>query len=202
MRITINPVFDIETMQLIGHDGQYDYDGPVELCRGETQKAWNQSQIAKSNAGLQAAQGYGAAAGGELGTAATGYQDLINNPMSAEERAGRLSAAGGAYDALGQKAGERVAKTRNTAGYGALLDQLARGKSATMDQTQSQLDTEAYNRRLAGLGGISGLYGTNVGAQTNLLRPGQPVQTPGFWDQFVLTAMGNAQKAAEAYAGG
>lgn len=35
MRITVNPVFDIETMRLVGFTDQYDYDGPVELLKAD-----------------------------------------------------------------------------------------------------------------------------------------------------------------------
>jgi hypothetical protein len=164
------------------------------MGRGD-QTQWNKSQIAKSNAGLSAAGGYGATAAGESPTA--GYKDIYANPMSPEERAGRLSATGGAYDAMATKAGERTAATRNSAGYGELLDELARGKSRAMGETTSALDTEAFNRKMGALGGLGRQYGTDVGAQTELLRPGQPNFSSGFWDKFLLTAMGNANKAAE-----
>lgn len=156
------------------------------MGRGD-QSNWNKSQINKSNAGLAAAGGYGAQASGE--NPAGAYASIAANPMSPEERAGRLSATGSAFDSLGQKAGERVASTRNSAGYGALLDNLAREKSQAVDQTASSLDTEAFNRKMAALGGQAGIYGTDVGAQTRLLAPGSPNFQPGFWDRFLQTAM-------------
>jgi len=184
MRIFTRVVVDLGTCAVIEADS-YEYDGPVELARGENQKAWNQAQIAKSKAGLEAGQGYGAAAAGERGYLVPQYQSIAANPMSAEERAGRLSAAGGAYDAASQSAGERMARTGNTAGYGELLDELARGRSREMGTTASQLDTEAYNRKMAALKGVQGIYGTDVGAQTNLLRPGEPVKENTFWDDLI-----------------
>jgi hypothetical protein len=194
MRIFTRVVIDLGTCAVIEADS-YEYDGPVELARGENQKAWNQAQIAKSKAGLEAGQGYGAAATGERGYLLPQYQNIAANPMSAEERAGRLSAAGGAYDAAAQSAGERTARTGNTAGYGELLDELARGRSREMGTTASQLDTEAYNRKMAALKGVQGLYGTDVGAQTSLLRPEQPVKENSFWDDLILQLTGNAAKA-------
>lgn len=201
MRVFTRIVSQIADGRIIEVDS-YEYSGPVELCRGENEKAWNKSQIAKSNAGLQAAGGYGTAAGGELGYLDPQLRSIAANPMSASERAGRLSATGGAYDAMAEKAGERQARTRNSAGYGELLDELARGRSRAMGETTSALDTEAFNRRMEALRGVQGLYGTNVGAQTSLLRPGQPVKQPGFWDDFFLTMMGNANKAAQGAAMG
>lgn len=163
------------------------------MARGQ-QKQWNQSQIDKSNAGLTAAKGYGTQASGE--NPASQFQAIADNPMSPEERAGRLSATGSAYDALGEKAGERTAATRNSAGYGALLDELSRGKARDVGTVNSQLDTEAFNRKMAALQGKGQIYGTDVSAQTSLLHPGQPDFQPGFWDRFIMTAMGNANKAA------
>lgn len=169
------------------------------MGRGQ-QTQWNKSQIDKSNAGLTAAGGYGASAAAE--SPAAGYASIAANPISPEERAGALSAAGGAFDAASQKASERQAATRNSAGYGQLLDELARGKSQAMSQTEAGLDTTAMNRRMAALGGQAGLYGTDVGAQTHLLTPGSPNFQPGFWDRFIMTAMGNAQKAGAGLAEG
>lgn len=171
------------------------------MGRGD-QSAWNKSQIGKSNAGLQAAGGYGGAASGELGYLDPQFRSIAANPMSAEERAGRLSATGGAYDAMAEKAGERTAATRNSAGYGQLLDELARGKSKAMGETTSAMDTEAFNRKMAALRGSQGLYGTNVGAQTDLLKPGQPNFQRGFWDTFLLNAQRNTNDAAQAGAFG
>jgi hypothetical protein len=34
MRITINPSFDMETLELVAHDGVYDYEGPVSTFLG------------------------------------------------------------------------------------------------------------------------------------------------------------------------
>lgn len=35
MRIRINPSFSLRTMALIGHDGEYEYSGPVMLAKGD-----------------------------------------------------------------------------------------------------------------------------------------------------------------------
>lgn len=176
---------------------EHRHNTKTEKHRGENQKAWNQSQIAKSNAGLQAAGGYGTAAAGADPTA--GYKGIVANPISETERAGALSAAGSPFGAAAERAGERMSTTRNSAGYGSLLDQLARNQSQAMGQTEAGLQSEAFNRRLQGLKGLQGVYGTNVGAQTSLLRPGQPVQEPRFWDDFLNSLVsGGAQVGAAA----
>ena len=202
MRIS-DVTFDIETGEVLNRWNVEAYNGPVALARGENEKAWNKSQIAKSNAGLAAAGGYGGAATGELGYLTPQFQGIVSQPMSPTERAGRLSATGGAYDAMGQKASERVAKTRNTAGYGEMLDELARGKSRAMGETEAGLDTEAFKRKMGALGAMQGLYGTNVGAQSHLLTPGSPVKEPGFWSSFLGQLLqSGAQVGAAALGGG
>ena len=168
------------------------------MGRGQ-QKQWNQSQIDKSNAGLAAAKGYGTQASGE--NPASQFQTIADNPMSPEERAGRLSATGSAYDALGEKAGERTAATRNSAGYGALLDELSRGKARDVGTVNSQLDTEAFNRKMAALQGKGQIYGTDVNAQTNLLRPESPNFQPGPWASLLNSVIGGAGAVGAAYAG-
>lgn len=199
MRIFTRVVCEIATGRVIEADS-YEYAGPVELCRGE-QKQWNQSQIAKSNAGLQAAQGYGALASGE--NPASQFQALATNPMSEAEKAGRLSATGGAFDSMATKAGERQAKTRNSAGYGEMLDELARGKSRAVDQTAAGLGGEEFQRKMAALGGLGGVYGTNVGAQTHLLTPGSPNFQPGFWQNMLgQLIQAGGQVGAAAIGGG
>lgn len=183
MRIS-DVTFDIATGEVLNRWNVVEHGGPVALARGGDEKAWNRSQTAKSQAGLTAAGGYGGAATGELGYLDPQFRSIAANPMSAGERAGRLSATGGAFDAMGEKAGERLARTHNSAGYGDILDELARGKSRAIGETASGLDTEAFNRKMEALKGVGGLYGTNVGAQTHLLTPGSPVKEPGFWDSF------------------
>jgi hypothetical protein len=190
-----------EAAYFLKHGNPFWRNTKTEKHRGGQQKAWNQSQIDKSQAGLTAAGGYGASAAGV--NPAAQFQAIADNPMSATEKSGVLSAAGGPFDALGQKAGERQAATRNSAGYGELLDQLARQKSQAMGTTASSLESEAFKRKMAALGGLGGLYGTNVGAQTNLLRPGSPNFQPGFWQNFLMNAMqGGATVGAAALSGG
>lgn len=201
MRIYTRVVCDIATGEVLAADS-FEYNGPIALCRGENEKAWNRAQISKSQAGLQAAGGYGAGASSEIGYLDPALRGIAATPMSAAEKAGTLSAAGGAFDALSQKAGERVAKTRNVAGYGELLDELARGRSRSMAETAAGLGSEEFRRKMAALKDIQGLYGTQVGAQTNLLRPEQPVKEPHFWDDLIMQLVQSGGQVGAAALGG
>jgi hypothetical protein len=102
------------------------------------------------------------------------YQSILNNPgYSAADKAaitgqsqGALSSA---FDSLQQAAQNRLARTRNSAGFGELADELARQKGIAQagqaQQNQLGFSNTAFQRQLAALQGLSGLYGVD----TNLL---------------------------------
>ncbi len=108
------------------------------------------------------------------GTLLPQYQSILNNPgYSAADKAaitgqsqGALSSA---FDALQQSAQNRVARTNNSAGFADLTDELAREKgmqsAGLAQQNQVNFSNTAYQRQLAALQGLSGLYGMD----TNLL---------------------------------
>jgi len=80
-----------------------------------------------------------------------------------------LGAANTAFDALRQRAANRLAATNNTAGYGDLLAQLGRQQAQT-DASQAQQNQIAFANRqlqeqLAGLNALGQTYGVD----TNLL---------------------------------
>jgi hypothetical protein len=80
-----------------------------------------------------------------------------------------LGAANTAFDALRQRAANRLAATNNTAGYGDLLSQLGREQAQT-DASQAQQNQIAFANRqlqeqLAGLNALGQTYGID----TNLL---------------------------------
>src|SRR5712692_4036968 len=93
------------------------------------------------------------------------YQSILNNPgYSAADKAaitgqsqGALSSA---FDALQQAAQNRLARTRNSAGFGELADELARQKgreeAGVGQQNQINFANTAFNRQLAALQGLSG----------------------------------------------
>lgn len=106
------------------------------------------------------------------------YQNIINNSgLSESDKAaitGRsLGSLSSAFDALQQSAQNRLARTRNSAGFGELSDELAREKgreSASATQANELgFSNTAFNRQLAALQGLSGLYGVDTGLLSHAL---------------------------------
>jgi hypothetical protein len=102
------------------------------------------------------------------------YQSILNNPgYSAADKAAITAQSQGAlassYDALQQSAANRVAKTGKSAGFSELTDDLARQRGTDQanlaQQNQLNFSNTAYQRQMAALQGLSGLYGVD----TNLL---------------------------------
>jgi hypothetical protein len=102
------------------------------------------------------------------------YQNILNNPgLSAADKAAVTGATQGslasAFGSLQQAAQNRVARTRNAAGFGDLEDELARQKGVAQAnqaaQNQLNFSNTAFQRQMAALQGLSGLYGVD----TNLL---------------------------------
>jgi hypothetical protein len=105
-------------------------------AQAQTQQMIDQ-QLSQQNAMNQQLYSSGQALGSQ---AAAGYQNLIANPgyTPAEQSAiANLSqsALSSSFDALAQNASTRAARTRNSAGYGELIDSLAR----TQGQDQANL---------------------------------------------------------------
>jgi hypothetical protein len=98
------------------------------------------------------------------------YQNILNNPgLSPADKAaitgqsqGALSSA---FDSLQQSAQNRVARTRNAAGFADLEDELARQKGIAQAnqaaQNQLNFSNTAYQRQMSALQGLSGLYGVD-----------------------------------------
>jgi hypothetical protein len=102
------------------------------------------------------------------------YQSILNNPgLSPADQAAVTGQSQGAlasaYDSLQQSAQNRLARTRNSAGFGELTDELARQKgiaeAGQAQQNQLAFTNTAFQRQMAALQGLSGLYGVD----TNLL---------------------------------
>jgi len=102
------------------------------------------------------------------------FQNIAANPglSSADKAAVTANSQGAlasAFDSLQQSAANRAARTRNAAGFGDLTDQLARQKGiASANQAQQNdlaFSNTAFQRQMAALQGLSGLFGVD----TNLL---------------------------------
>jgi hypothetical protein len=123
------------------------------------------------------------------------FQSIANNPgLSAADKAAITGQSQGAlasaFDALQQSAANRAARTRNSAGFGELADQLARQKGIASGnqaaQNQLAFSNTAFQRQMAALQGLSGLFGVD----TNLL--GRTLGIPA----GLLNARANASRPA------
>lgn len=133
----------------------------------ETRKAVD-TQLAQQNAMNQQIFGENQALRGTLVPA---YQRLLAQPGYSEaEKAAitgqSMGALGSVFDALANRAANRVARTRNAAGYGELLGELGReqGREAAglAQQNQIAFANRSLADRLAALQGLSGLYGVDT----------------------------------------
>ena len=102
------------------------------------------------------------------------FQSILNNPgLSPADKAAVTGQSQGslasAFDSLQQSAQNRLARTRNSAGFGELTDELARQKGIAAGnqaaQNELSFSNTAFQRQMSALQGLSGLFGVD----TNLL---------------------------------
>ncbi|HWZ96918.1 MAG TPA: hypothetical protein VN025_04085 [Candidatus Dormibacteraeota bacterium] len=105
------------------------------------------------------------------------FQSILNNPgLSPADRAAVTGQSQGAlasaFDSLQQAAANRAARTRNSASFSELSDDLARQKGIAegnqAQQNQLAFTNTAFQRQMAALQGLSGLFGVD----SNLLARG------------------------------
>jgi len=98
------------------------------------------------------------------------FQSILNNPgLSSADQAAVTGQSQGAlasaFDSLQQSAQNRVARTRNSAGFSELTDDLARQKGIAQagqaQQNQLAFTNTAFQRQMAALQGLSGLFGVD-----------------------------------------
>jgi hypothetical protein len=101
---------------------------------------------------------------------APAYRNMLANPGYTQAQQAAITgasqgAAATAFDALSQRAANRLARTRNSAGFSDTLDQLARDRAqqqaATAQQNQIAFANRAQQDQRAALQGLSGLYGVD-----------------------------------------
>ena len=105
------------------------------------------------------------------GTLVPQYQQLLSQGYTPQQQAAitgqSQGAVNSAFDALRQSAANRRAQTNNSAGYGALLDELGRAQAqqsaSTAQQNQVQFANRQQQNMLAGLQGLASLYGVDTG---------------------------------------
>lgn len=119
----------------------------------------------------------------ESGAALGGYQSLLNSGYSDQEKSainqGTTGAISQSYGDAATAAGRHAAATGSSAGFGSTVSSLARNKgkdvAAQQGQNEANFANQAYTRKLAGLSGISSLYGVDtsflnsLGSQQNQL---------------------------------
>ena len=136
-------------------------------AQAQTQQLIDQ-QLSQQNAMNQQLYSSGQALGSQ---AAAGYQNLLANPGYSPAEQSAItnlsqSALSSAFNALAQNAANRVARTRNSAGYGELIDSLARTQGQDQanlaQQNQIAFANAARSGTLSALSGLSGLYGTDT----------------------------------------
>jgi len=155
-------------------------------------------QLAQQNAMNQ--QLYGQTQGLQNSVAA-GYQNLLANPGYTDAQKSAITgqsmgALASTFAALAASAANRAARTRNSAGYGDLLDQLAQrqGQQTANLAQENQLAfaNQSKQDQLTALQGISGLYGVDstllgrtLGIPTQLLGTRASLaNAPGFGSAF------------------
>jgi len=98
------------------------------------------------------------------------FQSILNNPgLSPADKAAVTGQSQGslasAFDSLQQSAQNRLARTRNSAGFRELTDELARQKgiaeAGQAQKNQLAFTNTAFQRQMAALQGLSGLFGVD-----------------------------------------
>jgi hypothetical protein len=167
-------------------------------AQADTRNAVDQ-QLAAQNAYNQQ---LAAQQGAQRTQIASGYQDLFANPgYTADQQSAisnqSLGTLGSAFAALAQSAANRTARTRNSSGYGDMLDELSREQTrqagSLTQQNQLAFADRARNDQLSALQGLSSLYGVDsstlaraMGIPPELLNVRQSASQsgPGFFSSL------------------
>ena len=171
MKITINPVLDMETLQWVANDGEYEYSGPVMKF-----DRWAQGQ-AKQQVGTDTstAGNYGNQAGQIAGIINPVMKNAINNPTgyNAQQENKMLTSAeagaGGATAGLSGAAGLAANRTRNSGSLTGINDSLARARAGSAAKASEGIaaksaDLGEANKQRA-IAGLSGERGADISAQ-------------------------------------
>jgi hypothetical protein len=126
-------------------------------------------QLSQQNTMNQQIYGSSQALGSQ---ASAGFQNMLANPGYTQAEQSAIanlsqSALSSSFNALAQNAANRAARTRNSAGYGELIDSLARTQGQDQanlaQQNQIAFTNASRSDTLSALSGLSGLYGTDPG---------------------------------------
>jgi hypothetical protein len=137
-------------------------------AQAQTQQLIDQ-QLSQQNSMNQQIYGSSQALGSQ---ASAGFQNMLANPGYTQAEQSAIanlsqSALSSSFNALAQNAANRAARTRNSAGYGELIDSLARTQGQDQanlaQQNQIAFANASRSDTLSALSGLSGLYGTDAG---------------------------------------
>lgn len=168
MKVTINPVLDMETLEFVSDDGQYEYSGPMALFNRSVER-----QAGRAAAGAtQAGNVLGSEAGSIFGlveptlarqaTAPPGFSpvDLSTMQSRAQEAANATAAANE------EQAKLRALRSRNPAGIQSSQDAITQAASRAQGNSIQGIQSEnaqlKERQRQEAFGGLTGLYDTNV----------------------------------------
>lgn len=199
MRVHTRTVWDIESGQIL-EDESYEYSGPVEFCTGG------------SGVKKDALASYGTAtnnANSLYGTLDPTLTSMATHPTGidpttlAQMKTSNMQTAGGANAGAVGQGSLLAARTKNA---GTADSAIAKsGETAGQTLSKANLGTNIENAEVQqqqqkeGLGGLSSLYGTNVGAADTNLKTAE--DAPNFWQQLLMQGVKSGGQAAAAYLG-
>lgn len=170
MRIHTETTIDIESGQILS-DNWFEYSGPLALADRSQQAAGKQAE----NSSATTAGNYGSDAGNIAGTVVPTLKNDINNPtgytpqQSNNQLVAGEQGAGGAQAGITGAADLAATRTRNFGSQAGILDQAARRNAQTLSGNALNVANKSANlaqeKRQSALGGLEGMYGTDVGAQ-------------------------------------
>lgn len=211
---TVLQLTDDPNVYLRISDDGYEYTGPLALADRSIQQSATQGA---AQAGTTAS-GYGSTASGIGSTVIPTLTRDVNNPtgFTPTEKNNMLTAvqqgAGGATAGVTGEAGLAANRTRNSSALSSVLDQAARTKQQALSSGNLSVENAdaklAQQKRAAALGGLQGLYGTDVGAQLKSMGiQDQDLNTAisagnSGWLQNTMGVVGGLSKAAGDVAGG
>lgn len=98
----------------------------------------------------------------EMGTLLPGYQSMAQGGTAADNNAleqSVLTPLRGSFNAARTAGASHVARTGNSAGFGSMLGETAREEGRQSSQAGFDIANEKFRRKMAGLQGLSQMYG-------------------------------------------
>lgn len=177
MKITINPVLDMETLQWVSNDGTYEHDGPVADFKGSKVSAQDQANQAQAASWASPLMAMGQS---QLGPLSTEFRNETYNPQGLGQQAinqmitqsGQNTA--GALGSAEERNRLAGARSGNSAFSGAANNDFIR--QALGANANTGLDVNLANDQLkqqqqqAGIAGMEGLSQQEIESAMNALN--------------------------------